>query len=1260
MVLFVLSSTMSLHAQTQVILTSADTQWTIPTGVTSITVECWGAGGAGGSNNVSKNGAGGGGGGAYTIINNLVVTPDQIYTLNVGAGGAVPGGNGGDTWFNNTSSVLAKGGQGGSDGSNAGAGNGGLGGDAAAGVGDVKFSGGNGGNGVSNKDGYGGGGGSSAGTGSNGNTGGNGVNGSAGAGGTAVTDGGAGGDGGTLGGNGIAGSEPGGAGGGSGESALGGAGADGKMIITYAIGPDCPTSTAVSSTLGPDFCVNDTQSVLTANITTSGGTGTPSLLYQWYYNDILDSNDPTDGNATLIGGATSQTYSPSTALAAVGTRYYFSVGYSIVNCSQTNNDPALASTNTIEISVSEPPTPSDAGIDQTLCTSSTTLEGNNPTAGTGEWFVISGSATVQSPNLYNSAVTALGPGANVLEWRITNGSCPISSTQVTLTNNEPTTPIAGSPQFLCGTSTNLDGNPITEGTGLWTLESGSGNIDTPSSPTSSVNGLGEGDNVFRWTVTNGSCVLFDEVTINSQPVTPATPGGIVGSLEVSPGNLYVYTVAPVQYATSYVWTIPASPGWSISGAQDTNSITIIGGDDGTSGVITVYASNICGDSGTSSTALINSTYLPPHENCDQCHITHGSLGSALTNLSGNANLCLNCHNPVGAALDKPLSNSDKAVPGTASGTSHAWDVPAFNGTLETNPPTDAEMALRIVDNDIVCSTCHNEHNSSLGTPYLRIDNTGDALCKDCHSARDVGIFTADQANHKGSHPVGVAYPTSPDLEVFKSTPTGAVLTPGGNVECSSCHSVHDVTGLNNITTDGYILRETNDVNLCKNCHNYQPHNGMDCLDCHIVHNTDKSNIMMIRNTINSPIAGANTPVVFTSRGTNATPPGLDSGSFAGSAAPYTDGICEVCHDPATSFADVGGPNHAYNTIPDAANGNHYAGEKCTGCHTHKNPLGSFKAPEPGGGGECGSCHPVNGVSGQMTSGSHVLHTGRTDGLYSYMSNTTDPTMCNICHDDYGNYGNDTDALNSAHPEHDNGTVNVVFDPTGLANHFGNDPNASYTGSPGGTCTTYCHSTGTTSTRGVMASGSGADQWGTGPSANSYASPVWGSSTSSQDCNICHPGDGDPTEGAWSPPYLVYASSPPSAGNPASNGHQANAHLTNSEWFTDNDLQPWNGTDYVDGWGTARGISTQCFFCHNADTNHVNSTEGKLQGTYGTQYHLDGYSWFNPFNYDPNNPTTDPLNPPTDGGGIALIGEGTMAPGLNRSSGTHCSSGQSCW
>lgn len=208
--------------------------FTVPAGVTSITVECWGGGGAGGGNNSTADGGGGGGGGAYSR-RTLSVIPGTSYSYVIGAGGTGASGSdgtaGGDTWFGSAATVMAKGGSGGLRVTGGLPGAGGAGGSAAASVGDVKYSGGNGGRGRNSNTGRGGPGGSSAGTAANG------VSGpdpwatvTAAA---APSGGGKGGDGGT--GAGLAGSLPGGGGGGSGEgNVAGGNGAGGQIIISYA------------------------------------------------------------------------------------------------------------------------------------------------------------------------------------------------------------------------------------------------------------------------------------------------------------------------------------------------------------------------------------------------------------------------------------------------------------------------------------------------------------------------------------------------------------------------------------------------------------------------------------------------------------------------------------------------------------------------------------------------------------------------------------------------------------------------------------------------------------------------------------------------------------------------------------------------------------------------------------------------------------------------------------------------------------------
>jgi hypothetical protein len=236
-----------------------------PSGVTSITVEVWGAGGAGGNSTANGIRAAGGGGGGYS--KKVITEGSGSYTVTVGVGGS-NGADGGVSWFGASTTVLANGGKGV-------AANGLAGGDGAGvGAGDLTFTGGSGAGGA-NGSGTAGGGGSSAGTGANGVNGGSPFNYS---GGVAPTGGGDGGNGAATasnaGGSPSIGSLPGGGGGGAwrqGTSQNGGSGANGKVVITYLI--DCSDVTIkLSSAAGTD---DQTKCINTAitNITYDVGDG---------------------------------------------------------------------------------------------------------------------------------------------------------------------------------------------------------------------------------------------------------------------------------------------------------------------------------------------------------------------------------------------------------------------------------------------------------------------------------------------------------------------------------------------------------------------------------------------------------------------------------------------------------------------------------------------------------------------------------------------------------------------------------------------------------------------------------------------------------------------------------------------------------------------------------------------------------------------------------------------------------------------------
>ena len=154
--------------------------FTVPAGVTSITVSCWGGGGAGGGVNGQTKAGGGGEGGSF-VRGKITVTPGATYTVVVASGGAgansANGGSGQASSFSvsggGTTLFNAIGGIGGSAGNNFGSGGNATNtGNIVSGSSTSNFYGGNGGTATNASTSSSGGGGGSAGAGGAGGDGG--------------------------------------------------------------------------------------------------------------------------------------------------------------------------------------------------------------------------------------------------------------------------------------------------------------------------------------------------------------------------------------------------------------------------------------------------------------------------------------------------------------------------------------------------------------------------------------------------------------------------------------------------------------------------------------------------------------------------------------------------------------------------------------------------------------------------------------------------------------------------------------------------------------------------------------------------------------------------------------------------------------------------------------------------------------------------------------------------------------------------------
>ncbi len=166
-----------------------------------------------------------------------------------------------------------------------------------------------------------------------------------------------------------------------------------------------------------------------------------------------------------------------------------------------------------------------AGYDQVNCVDTASLEGNNPLPGVGTWGIVggSGSANFEDNESPYTEVRNLDKGENILTWTIDYKGCR-SVSEVKITNNEPSQAIAGDNKATCENSIVLGAANPEVGTGSWTIRSGGGDFVDANNNSTQVNNLKFGSNVFRWTVENNGCQLYDDVEISFNRIDAVVGG----------------------------------------------------------------------------------------------------------------------------------------------------------------------------------------------------------------------------------------------------------------------------------------------------------------------------------------------------------------------------------------------------------------------------------------------------------------------------------------------------------------------------------------------------------------------------------------------------------------------------------------------------------------------------------------------------------------------------------------------------------------
>lgn len=124
----------------------------------------------------------------------------------------------------------------------------------------------------------------------------------------------------------------------------------------------------------------------------------------------------------------------------------------------------------------------------------------------------------------------------------------------------------------------------------WTITSGQGTTEITVKANSTAGTI-------SLTAQNDCGSTTISKTVSMSTTTPNAPGPISSTGAVCAGAFSLFTVAPVNGATSYNWEVPE--GWSVVSGQGTNSIQVQTGS--TAGTVKVYAVNACGSSSNAST-----------------------------------------------------------------------------------------------------------------------------------------------------------------------------------------------------------------------------------------------------------------------------------------------------------------------------------------------------------------------------------------------------------------------------------------------------------------------------------------------------------------------------------------------------------------------------------------------------------------------------------------------------------------------------------
>ena len=378
------------------------------------------------------------------------------------------------------------------------------------------------------------------------------------------------------------------------------------------------------------------------------------------------------------------------------------------------NGVCTSSTSTVSINVDANPSPSNAGSNQTICSSTSTFSATIPTVGTGTWTLVSGGGSATSVNTATSSVTGLLVGTNTFMWSVGNGTCPTSTSTVSIkVDANPSVASAGTNTTICSSTSTLSANIPTVGTGTWTVVSGNGIFTAPNSATSSVNSLNTGTNIFMWSIGNGTCPTSTSTVSIKVDANPSPSSAGSNQTICSSTSTFSATVPAVGTGT---WTLVSGGGNATSVNTATSSVT--GLLVGTNTFMWSVGNGTCPTS-TSTVSIkvdANPTVASAGTNTTICSST--STLSANLPTVGTGTWTVVSGNGIFTAPNSATSSVNSLNTGTNI---FMWSI--GNGTC---PASTSTVSIKVDANPTVASAgtnttiCSSTHTMTANTPIVGI------------------------------------------------------------------------------------------------------------------------------------------------------------------------------------------------------------------------------------------------------------------------------------------------------------------------------------------------------------------------------------------------------------------------------------------------------------------------------------------------------------------------------------------------------------